>query len=610
YQPRLQKASTEASAQVRQLPHRLCRGPGATGVRLHVQVDEQVTHADNVAFQPCTAAPAGGGADFDTIKNASFGTTGERAGGVNVTNAKRFIARYSLYAHNLQGLGGTSGCSELPGNDFVVSLGSWTSVGGHNVGTQDQQAGTLMHEFGHDLDLRHGGIDNTNCKPNYLSVMSYTRQIDNSPIPGRPLDYSRAALATLDEATLNEPAGIGGPAGSRTAFGPPPVQVRPGDAAIDWSRDGDTVDNGVSANINNTGSGCGGSGAVLTGYDDWSNLQYNFRATTDFADGVHLSSLQVDEITVTEAEELSPDSDGDGILDLHDNCPSSANPDQADSDGDGVGDACEAGTGTDVSVAKACTPATVAPAATATCTIGVTNNGTATATQLTVTDNLDPAVTLTGPPPAGDGFACTTNASDPELTCTRAELSAGQTAQITYRIRVGESVGPDTTLTNTATAATATADPNPGNNTATATVRTPACTIDRRGATSPQSITGTPGADVICGSRFADAIKPLAGDDIVFGLGGNDAIDDSAGNDALIGGDGNDAIKAGLGNDILAGNAGNDALDGGAGDDTLLGGAGNDGLLGGTGADALDGGPGVDACSPGPGANPPATNCP
>jgi YVTN family beta-propeller protein len=35
------------------------------------------------------------------------------------------------------------------------------------------------------------------------------------------------------------------------------------------------------------------------------------------------------------------DSDGDGVTDDADNCPSVANPDQADDDNDGVGDACE-----------------------------------------------------------------------------------------------------------------------------------------------------------------------------------------------------------------------------------------------------------------------------
>lgn len=35
------------------------------------------------------------------------------------------------------------------------------------------------------------------------------------------------------------------------------------------------------------------------------------------------------------------DTDGDGIVDLCDNCPGVANPDQDDGDGDGIGDACD-----------------------------------------------------------------------------------------------------------------------------------------------------------------------------------------------------------------------------------------------------------------------------
>lgn len=46
------------------------------------------------------------------------------------------------------------------------------------------------------------------------------------------------------------------------------------------------------------------------------------------------------ELTLDEALSLSPDSDGDGVPNLVDNCPLVANPDQEDSDGDGVGDAC------------------------------------------------------------------------------------------------------------------------------------------------------------------------------------------------------------------------------------------------------------------------------
>jgi hypothetical protein len=34
------------------------------------------------------------------------------------------------------------------------------------------------------------------------------------------------------------------------------------------------------------------------------------------------------------------DTDGDGVIDFEDNCPSVSNPDQADSDNDGFGDVC------------------------------------------------------------------------------------------------------------------------------------------------------------------------------------------------------------------------------------------------------------------------------
>ncbi len=39
---------------------------------------------------------------------------------------------------------------------------------------------------------------------------------------------------------------------------------------------------------------------------------------------------------------LGLESDGDGIIDLGDNCPQDVNPDQIDSDGDWSGDACDA----------------------------------------------------------------------------------------------------------------------------------------------------------------------------------------------------------------------------------------------------------------------------
>ena len=321
-------------------------GSNCKGVNLHLLVDEEaVAHSDELSFASCTNASSQV-PDYDEVKAKSFGTAAERndPNSENILNAKRLVYRYALFAHNLLGLGGTSGCAELPGNDFVITLGSWTKIQGHGVGTADQQAGTFMHELGHTLGLRHGGGDNINCKPNYLSVMSYTHQIDNHYIFGRVLDYSGSNLATLDKNSLNEVVGIGGPPDLKTAYGPFPALTSFADMAIDWNRNGNATDMNVSADINrlsNNDFGCSGVGAVLKGHDDWRNLQYNFRASSDFLDEVRLTGEGLNPLNLDQEMTSSPDTDGDGVVNIIDNCAEVNNPDQMDTNQDGIGDACE-----------------------------------------------------------------------------------------------------------------------------------------------------------------------------------------------------------------------------------------------------------------------------
>lgn len=64
-----------------------------------------------------------------------------------------------------------------------------------------------------------------------------------------------------------------------------------------------------------------------------STLQDSFKITSNIA--VYLNSKSPASMIV------SNDLDGDGILNVNDNCPCKANPDQLDTDGDGIGDACD-----------------------------------------------------------------------------------------------------------------------------------------------------------------------------------------------------------------------------------------------------------------------------
>jgi hypothetical protein len=224
-----------------------------------------------------------------------------------------------------------------------VALGNYGAKRAHEVGTQDQHDGTFMHEFGHNLNLKHGGGDHIHRKPNYLSVMSYSRQWTKAPLTTRKLDYSPTALASLDETNLDENVGIGGPGGdeNRTTWGPA-VMGTFGSALsngkINWNRNGVDTDMNVVRDLNNFGTAS--PGQTLDGYDDWSNILYNFRGTRDFGDGASHQDPQ-SELTATEALAQSTDDDLDTILDLVDNCPDVSNSTQTDSNSDGIGDACQ-----------------------------------------------------------------------------------------------------------------------------------------------------------------------------------------------------------------------------------------------------------------------------
>ena len=334
---------------------------GTTGVRLHLTVDQAVPEILTISF----STAAGAYDDYDDIKlgppgpcNGAFGTNVERASVdcEDVLAAKSLVYRYALWGHSYSQYLTSSGIAEFGGNDFIVTLGgseAWALVDG---GLLQSESGTFLHELGHNLAFNHGGSDNTNCKPNYLSVMNYTMQVTQY-LPDRPLDYSRAALPTLTESALVEADGIGGPAGQRTVFGRGTARpVALADAPIDWNGDGDTVDT-VIGDPNSVRNSCTAPspGETLRGSDDWQNVRWGFWASPDNASGSHFSALDLAASELTSEEVIegaaSTDADGDGFSNLADVCPSVPDPGQGNVDGDEDGDACDSLNAVNIAVA-------------------------------------------------------------------------------------------------------------------------------------------------------------------------------------------------------------------------------------------------------------------
>jgi len=231
---------------------------------------------------------------------------------------ERVVAfHYAVFAHDL-GVFNTDGTRAgfsgiahgLPSSDFIVSLGSRTGM----VGTKLEQGGTFMHELGHTLGLHHGGLDDVNFKPNYLSVMNYffqSRGLLQSGANGT-LDYSQFALPDLDEHHLDEQVGLDGGAdiadfgtyhicpgqhgelGART----PVLQAN---APIDWNCNSG-IESDVAANINGDTDSTGADVlGTLSSSVDWSHLVFDGGAIGDLGERLPQSSA------VEVQQELTPD---------------------------------------------------------------------------------------------------------------------------------------------------------------------------------------------------------------------------------------------------------------------------------------------------------------
>jgi cadherin-like protein len=227
-----------------------------------------------------------------------------------------------------------SGVADLPGGNAMITLGFWDEF----VGRPFVQASTTFHELGHNYNLWHGGNQATwgdkflgtstyiepNCKPNYLSSMSYLFQVQglftnddaielnfsgeplqnnlgeatpetDGPLSPTPSPAYRTAWYAPFSSALATTLGV--PEAKRYCHGEAFGSVNPHMArvytlasndAIDWDGDPNTTSalSGQDINFDHAVN------TTLLGFNDWANLRLDQisagRNAVKFQDGEFL----------------------------------------------------------------------------------------------------------------------------------------------------------------------------------------------------------------------------------------------------------------------------------------------------------------------------------
>ncbi len=265
-----------------------------TGVHAHFQIsDGNLPHVDSLPM------PGGGIlSGYDALKLVAFGTDSVEERGTADPTPQNFwddtkrqlksqVFHYIILGHYLDGSSTqTTGIAEIPGNDVLITLGGWVFL----VGNEEHHAGTVMHEIGHNLNLHHGGSDSINCKPNYLSVMSYSRQFPDL-IPGLEPNFSNT-VGVPDE--FSDGSSWTVPSGSETVYG-----MNQG-ASYQYVTDDTLPLPGASSDdFNKINSvDCDGIGGTYEGYNDFDNMVLLDRRYGTFDEGRGAGVNQSDEAAV------------------------------------------------------------------------------------------------------------------------------------------------------------------------------------------------------------------------------------------------------------------------------------------------------------------------
>ena len=237
-----------------------CIGPGPNGTLDTTPSGDDVIVGQSIIGGPdriCNSLRSGDDSQSQTLNCVGPGINGvlnTTAAGDDTVSGTKIVD------------GPNGNCDTTATGDDVQLQAVGGGAADYEVGTVRDQSGTILHEGGHSLGLGHGGVDGTNYKPNYLSVMNYAFDPGGVPDLNQAnfrLDYSRSALNDLTETTLSEPAGISD--GTDFTYWTDlagKAQGGPGNAALNWDNVGGATGT-ANVDVNNDGA-CVSAGANNT----------------------------------------------------------------------------------------------------------------------------------------------------------------------------------------------------------------------------------------------------------------------------------------------------------------------------------------------------------
>ena len=477
----------------------------------------------------------------DRIKPEWFGTEDQRndPNAANILAAKKHVYHYALFAH-MQTLppnnDGSAGVGDLPGMNFLMSFGKegWEAdlATGHPVGTPTHQGFTYMHELGHNIGLLHGGFESApTCKPNYLSAMNYLFSLGQF-VADSPLDFSRSALDTLNENSLNEQTGFSAstPPGRPTIYNGPgpefqdyrgPRVPAPTGERADFNFDG-IFETSVTSDINgNLACRDPSPGQTLVGFNDWGSLlvysslssRPNPAPATEQVSAIQNPAPTTEQVSALQFEEEEPD------------MPTIA----------------------EVRLARAALLE------------GINN-------AILRLIESHPEIEV-GPEDFDTGLIVEYLFAD-QLDKAIEELVAlkDRVIEVFGQQAADEEVVPQIQNLVDVLETQKFASHPPASD----------CTgVGNRNSV----IIGTPDPDTLIGTNGQNTINGLGEGDRIHGCGANDRIMGSTGNDGIAGGSHNDDLSGNDGDDVIQGDSGNDRLAGGTGLNYLTGGSGRDAFI-------------------------------